>query len=186
MWIKICADCRVEMSCFKNGVAAVYGDFGHCYAGDLYVCPRCGHKLLFCNEAPHNDQDRQFHQYYMKMNSGTIDTVENPFKLRANRFLEEIKVEHEQEPVTIKITRPTPEEILEWAKDRKEEKSDEQEAIQQDTEPEEGGGGTGDLHPNDSAAEQEQHGDRAVDTPATGVRDRRHGSRYNRPKDGDQ
>lgn len=31
MTVKICAECRIEMSCFKNGVAADYGH-GHCYA----------------------------------------------------------------------------------------------------------------------------------------------------------
>jgi len=49
--MKICATCRKELRCEKNGVYALY-DHGHAYPGDLFRCPTCATKTILCNEAP--------------------------------------------------------------------------------------------------------------------------------------
>lgn len=115
------------------------------------------------------------------MEHGYVTDVRNPFRLRAERLLDEIAVKDKQEPVTIKIPlKPTTEEITEWHKQRKEVKSNDKETVHEDTGSEEGRSQQRDVYPDDSTAEQEPTGDRDMDTPADRKRTGREGSRYSR------
>lgn len=62
----ICCNCRKEMRCDKNGVAADFG-FGHCYAADRYKCPSCGVLVLDTVEKPHFDPNYKYHDEYLQM-----------------------------------------------------------------------------------------------------------------------
>ena len=62
----VCAECRAEMRCEKNGVGADFGN-GHVYPGDRYVCPVCNHHILTTNIAPTHDPDYRFQEEYLKM-----------------------------------------------------------------------------------------------------------------------
>ena len=52
--MKICIKCKREMTCLRNGVAAVWGT-SHCYSGDLWECKQCGNQILNCNETNHQN-----------------------------------------------------------------------------------------------------------------------------------
>jgi len=47
--MKICAVCKKEMYCKKNGMIIRYGAT-HCYAGDKYRCRECGAEVIICND----------------------------------------------------------------------------------------------------------------------------------------
>lgn len=49
--MNVCARCKREMRCKKNGIIVRYG-IGHCYAGDKFECPECGAEVVICNQAP--------------------------------------------------------------------------------------------------------------------------------------
>jgi hypothetical protein len=53
----ICVDCRVEMTCAKNGMVADYGN-GHHYAGDAYQCPECSAFVLTTAAEAYYDPER--------------------------------------------------------------------------------------------------------------------------------
>ena len=43
--MKICAKCKVEMRCVKNGIIVRFGE-DCCYSGDAYECPDCHAKIV--------------------------------------------------------------------------------------------------------------------------------------------
>ena len=65
----ICTNCKKEMQCERNGVVAVWNG-SHCYAGDLYQCPKCGNETLVTNSTPYYNSDAMNHfddKYFINM-----------------------------------------------------------------------------------------------------------------------
>jgi hypothetical protein len=56
MVMLVCAKCKQEMTCQKNGVGIRYTETGeHVYWGDLYWCKKCGSETVHCNSQPSQD-----------------------------------------------------------------------------------------------------------------------------------
>jgi DNA-directed RNA polymerase subunit RPC12/RpoP len=49
--MKLCADCKKELTCSKNGVMVLYHG-NHAYMGDEFECPVCGTKTVVTNPHP--------------------------------------------------------------------------------------------------------------------------------------
>ena len=55
--MQVCAECRVEMQCKKNGVMCTWGECGSWRrAGDLYKCPVCGIQVIKANDNGYHDE----------------------------------------------------------------------------------------------------------------------------------
>jgi len=55
--MKICATCKKELRCIKNGMNIRFSfDGRHAYKADLYECPICKVKIAFGNQAPIYDE----------------------------------------------------------------------------------------------------------------------------------
>lgn len=67
----ICANCKRELRCLKNGVGADYG-CGHVYPGDLYICDSCGTKVLSTVGKPIFDPKYKTQDAYIKMSKGDL------------------------------------------------------------------------------------------------------------------
>lgn len=63
----VCAPCKREMLCDKNGVGVDFGG-GHVYASDRWRCPSCGQTVCTTNDQPHYDRDYSRHDEYLRMN----------------------------------------------------------------------------------------------------------------------
>jgi hypothetical protein len=44
--MKVCAGCRVELRCQKNGVVVRTRSTGYCLRGDVFECPACGARTI--------------------------------------------------------------------------------------------------------------------------------------------
>ena len=62
----ICTNCRIEMRCVQNGLAADFGR-GHVYLGDLYVCPECGARVMKTNDRAIHDPAHLYATDYLLM-----------------------------------------------------------------------------------------------------------------------
>ena len=69
----VCADCRQEMMCQKNGVGYDFGN-NHVYPSDMYQCRNCGHRILATNARPSHDRYYKFQEVYLPDKS--IDKTE--------------------------------------------------------------------------------------------------------------
>lgn len=49
--MKVCATCRVELRCQKNGVVVRTRSTGYCLRGDVFVCPACGARTIITASA---------------------------------------------------------------------------------------------------------------------------------------
>jgi hypothetical protein len=47
------------MRCYKTGAEIHFGN-GHCYASDIFECPKCKTKTAVCNRTPHQVNDIDF------------------------------------------------------------------------------------------------------------------------------
>lgn len=51
----VCANCKKEMNCIKNGSYVRFKNGHHVYAGDQYQCNECGATVNVTNGAPYFD-----------------------------------------------------------------------------------------------------------------------------------
>ena len=47
----VCPNCRIEMTCAKNGHIVRYGR-SYCYSGDRYECKECGNTSVILESSP--------------------------------------------------------------------------------------------------------------------------------------
>lgn len=79
--MKICVECHIELRCLKNGVGADFGH-GHVYPGDLYMCPSCKTKVIFCNANSIQDTDYTTQELYVEVDEEKQKMHDIPDALR--------------------------------------------------------------------------------------------------------
>lgn len=52
----ICPNCKLEMSCIKNGVKVIYSGGFHVYPGDKYKCKGCDAEVILTNHQAYNPE----------------------------------------------------------------------------------------------------------------------------------
>ena len=62
----VCVECQAEMKCDKNEVGADVGH-GMVYAGDRYICPVCGRKILATNRISIHDPGHKTQEEYLEV-----------------------------------------------------------------------------------------------------------------------
>jgi len=79
----ICAECRREMKCVFNGMAADYGN-GVVYNSDVWQCPECNRQMLNANNYITHDPDYNLCKYYLTMR--TKDSAPGPIHKVLEKF----------------------------------------------------------------------------------------------------
>jgi hypothetical protein len=49
--MKVCVICGLDMTCVKTGAVLHYGN-GHCYAADIFACPKCNATVAVTGDTP--------------------------------------------------------------------------------------------------------------------------------------
>ena len=68
----VCCKCRLEMTCAKNEVGALFGK-AHVYAADRFKCPECGVTILKTNATPYYDPYLNMQDEYLEMATKPVE-----------------------------------------------------------------------------------------------------------------